>query len=69
MPILLRCDAPGCTRETVGTLKAMVVSAEKPWWIGTARDGRCVIACKTDHFNLALGWRQPPSTEEAQHDQ
>jgi hypothetical protein len=64
MPVLLRCDCPGCTAEIPAILVRNVITAPKPWWAMPAGEG-LVIACKTEHLNLALpGWKPPATSSE-----
>jgi hypothetical protein len=66
MPVLLRCDCPGCFREIQAVLTRGNVAAPHPWWMQTGRDGKLIVACGTEHLNAALpGWVRPP-TEEPQ---
>jgi hypothetical protein len=65
MPVLLRCDCPGCFREIPAVWVGGRITAPKPWWAQPSGDG-LVIACGTEHLNAALpGWVRPP-TEEPQ---
>lgn len=65
MPVLLRCDCPGCDREIPAVFIGGRITALHPWWAQPAGEG-LLVACRVEHLNAALSqWVRPP-TEEPQ---
>ncbi len=50
MSVLLVCDAPGCLRSIPATYHTNRPASPGEWIICGSSDGRCVVACSSDHF-------------------
>lgn len=57
MALILRCDAPGCAKETPAKPRAAGFETPPGWWAFKS-DDRWVIACCTEHSTGAISAAQ-----------
>jgi hypothetical protein len=69
MPLILRCDAPDCGKETSATLtgSGRLLPMQDGWWYAR-RDEDTICACCDAHLAFASGYKPPSSDEAAQED-
>lgn len=71
MPLIMRCDAPNCGKETaaIATPAGRIYPAQDDgWWFSRTGDGRSICACCDDHLHVAFAtkpvtiyeFRDPP---------
>lgn len=58
MPLIMRCDAPGCVNEIPASVTPAGRVFGTGWWY-VRGDGKGVCACCDEHFAQALALPEP----------
>lgn len=54
MPLMLKCDCPGCANEGTARLLRGQIAGPEGWWVQPGRNGLLIACPAANHINLAL---------------
>jgi len=58
MPLIMRCDAPGCDKERAAAVTPAGRVFAAGWWY-VRSDGKGVCGCCDEHFSQAMAVPEP----------
>lgn len=54
MPLMLKCDCPGCPREMPARLVRGQITGPQGWWVQPGGNGLLIACPAANHINLAI---------------